>query len=174
MTILVALNLYFSLYMQFFRTEIYQFAILELSKLLKLISRKNLRDRNIAKCPHHSSQWGNCRNSLSHFFHKNFVKAIVLLKKLQNKWFDEIFPQWENSLFFHTALCSVEFTKIYSHTFRTKISWKYITSLLKKLLWFDEIFFVESKFFIFPQRAQNVIVLQKPVTVIFVTRKRFQ
>ena len=28
------------------------------------------------------SQCGNCRNHLSHFFRKNFVKAMVLLKKL--------------------------------------------------------------------------------------------
>ena len=29
-------------------------------------------------------QCGNCRNSLSHFFRKNFVKVMVLLKKLLN------------------------------------------------------------------------------------------
>ena len=31
-----------------------------------------------------SLKCGNCRNSLSHFFHKNFVKAMDLLKKLLN------------------------------------------------------------------------------------------
>ena len=33
--------------------------------------------------PNHA-HCGNCRNSLSHFFRKNFVKATVLLKKLLN------------------------------------------------------------------------------------------
>ena len=38
------------------------------------------------------------RNCLSHFFDKNFVKVTVLLKKLWNSWFDEIFS--DNSKFF--------------------------------------------------------------------------
>ena len=38
-------------------------------------------------------QCGNYRNSLSHFFGKNFVKVTVLLQKLLNSWFDEIFCQ---------------------------------------------------------------------------------
>ena len=41
---------------------------------------------------------------LSHFFRKNFVKALVLLKKLLNRWFDEIFFQWERFSRFFT-LC---------------------------------------------------------------------
>ena len=41
------------------------------------------------------TQCGNCRNSLSHFFRKNFVKAMILLKKLLNSWFDEKNFQWE-------------------------------------------------------------------------------
>ena len=42
---------------------------------------------------------GNCRNSLSHFFRKNFVKLMVLVIKLLNSWFDEIYFQWtRNSL----------------------------------------------------------------------------
>ena len=47
-------------------------------------------------------QCGNYRNSLSHFFRKNFVKAVVLLKKLLNSWFDEIFLQWERISCFST------------------------------------------------------------------------
>ena len=31
---------------------------------------------------------------LSHFFRKNFVKAMVLLNKLLNSWFDDISFQW--------------------------------------------------------------------------------
>ena len=48
------------------------------------------------------SQCGNCRNSLSHFFRKNFVKALVLPKELLNCWFDEIFCQWETISRFST------------------------------------------------------------------------
>ena len=44
----------------------------------------------------------NCRNSLSHFFRKNFVKSMVLLKKSLNSWFDEIFYQWERISRFST------------------------------------------------------------------------
>ena len=33
----------------------------------------------------HIAQCGNCRNSLSHFIRKNFVKAMVLLRKLLNR-----------------------------------------------------------------------------------------
>ena len=39
----------------------------------------------------YTAQCGNCRNSLSHFFHKNFVKAMLLLKNLLDRCFDEIF-----------------------------------------------------------------------------------
>ena len=43
----------------------------------------------------------NYRNYPSHFFRKKFVKAMVLLKKLLNSWFDEIFSVWQNFSFFH-------------------------------------------------------------------------
>ena len=33
--------------------------------------------------------------TLTHYFGKTFVKATVLLKKLLNSWFDEIFFRWE-------------------------------------------------------------------------------
>ena len=36
------------------------------------------------------AQCGICRDSLSHYFCKNFVETMVLLKKLLNSWFDEI------------------------------------------------------------------------------------
>ena len=38
------------------------------------------------------SQCGNCENILT-LFGKNFVKVMVILTKLLNNWFDEIFPQ---------------------------------------------------------------------------------
>ena len=45
-------------------------------------------------------QCRNCRNSLSHFYRKNFVKAMVLL----NSWFDEIyFSEREFLVFPHCA-----------------------------------------------------------------------
>ena len=55
------------------------------------------------KTPLHTAQCGNCRNSLSHFFRKNFVKTMVFLKKLLNSWFDEIFFSEREFLVFHTV-----------------------------------------------------------------------
>ena len=57
------------------------------------------------------AQCGNYGNSLSQIFDKNYVKAMVLLKKLLNSWFDEFFFQWE-------------ITEIHSHRYLRKISWK--------------------------------------------------
>ena len=86
----------------------------------------------------HSAQCGNCRHSLSHFFRKIFVKAMVVLKKLLKCWFNEIFfSEREFYVFPHCAVC-VEITEIYCHTFLTKISWKQLKKILKS--WFDEIF----------------------------------
>ena len=48
------------------------------------------------------AQCGNYGNSLSPIFGKNFVKAAVLLKKLLNNWFDEIFFKWERISHFST------------------------------------------------------------------------
>ena len=45
------------------------------------------------------------KNSLSHFFRKNFLKAIFLLKKLPKNWFDENFFQWERIYRFSTLCC---------------------------------------------------------------------
>ena len=66
------------------------FALLESQKM---ISRK--------------TQCGNCGNSLSRFFSKNFVKVTFLLKKLL-ELFDEIFCETKSYIF---PLCAVgEFT----------------------------------------------------------------
>ena len=73
------------------------------SLVQSLIWRKNI---NFSFFHSYSSQCGNCRNSLSHFFRKNFVKAMVLLKKLLNSWFDDFFFQWERISRFFT-LCSL-------------------------------------------------------------------
>ena len=45
---------------------------------------------------------------LSLIFDKNFVKATILLKKLLNSWFHEIFFRWERISCFST-LCSSTF-----------------------------------------------------------------
>ena len=55
------------------------------------------------------SQCGNCRISLSHFLCKNFLKVMVLLKKLLKSCFDEFFSVRENFSFFHT-LCNCTLT----------------------------------------------------------------
>ena len=48
-------------------------------------------------------------------FRKNFVKAMILLKRLLNSWFDVIFSVRENFSFIHTMwfwyMCASEFTK---------------------------------------------------------------
>ena len=54
----------------------------------------------ITLCAH--SQCGSCRNSLSHFFRINFVKVIVLQKKLLKSWFDEEKFEWERISRFST------------------------------------------------------------------------
>ena len=45
----------------------------------------------------HTTQCGNCNNSLSHCFRKTFVKAMVLIKKLLKSWLNEIFFQWRDN-----------------------------------------------------------------------------
>ena len=61
-------------------------------------------------------QCRNCRNSLSHFFHKNFLKALVLLKKLLNTWLDKFFfSEREFLVFPHCECHSVEKREIHCH-----------------------------------------------------------
>ena len=61
-------------------------------------------------CQAGHTQCGNCRNSLSHVFRKNFVKAMVLLKKLPpmlKSRFDEKNSVRENfPLFPHFGICT--------------------------------------------------------------------
>ena len=101
------------------------------------------------KCAGTLAQCGNCRNSLSYFFRKNFVKATVLLKKLLNSWFDEKNFQWERIFRFSTLWCGND-RNLLSLFFGK--SFVKVMVLLTKLLksWFDEKNFGESKM-IFPQ-----------------------
>ena len=46
--------------------------------------------------------WKLRKFTLTHFWQKNFVKVMVLLKKVLNSWFDEIFLVRVNFSFFHT------------------------------------------------------------------------
>ena len=53
----------------------------------------------------HCMYWENYGNLLSRIFHKNFVKATFLLKKLVKNWFHgEKNSVRDNFAFFHTAL----------------------------------------------------------------------
>ena len=85
------------------------------------MTKKNLCGSEILvflQCVHRV--W-NLREFSSHFFRKNFVKAMVLLKKLLNIWFDEYFFSIERKfLVFSTLVChTVKITEIYSrHTIR--------------------------------------------------------
>ena len=67
-------------------------------------------------------QCGNYRNSLSHSFDKNFVKATTELVSRKLIW------AGENLSFFHTVH-SVEIMKINCRTFLAKISWYRVTQI---------------------------------------------
>ena len=97
----------------------------------------------------HCAQCGNYGNLLSHFFGKNFVKITVLLLRLLNSWFDEIFFGESKFISFSHCAVEIQLSHIYAKNFVKA------TFLLIKLLnnWFDEIFFGESKFIIFPHCA---------------------
>ena len=121
-------RLYWLLCLNFFSISFFLFFFgIEIGKLYfkKSVSRNfiNLATAQSTVC---GTQCGNCRNSLSHFFRKNFVKAMVLLKKLLNSWFDEIFFQWERisrfSTLWHLSRCR-NCRNSLSHYF-AKISWK--------------------------------------------------
>ena len=90
-----------------------------------LISR-NLSKNCASKFPHGVfSSWakcGNCRNSLSLFFRKNFVKTMVLQKKSLNSWFDEIFFQWERISRFSTLWWGNEWKYNFSVKLRRNFS----------------------------------------------------
>ena len=61
--------------------------VYQIKKLLNSwFDEKKFSEREFPVFPHcGSTVFGNCRNSLSHSFCKNFVKAMVLLKKLLTK-----------------------------------------------------------------------------------------
>ena len=78
------------------------------------------------------------RNSLSDFFCKNFVKALVLLKKLLNRWF----------LVLHTVpLCG----SYWSSNFSAKVPWNQTFRWFHlSQIWFHEIFHKCEWLLIFP------------------------
>ena len=76
----------------------------------------------------HCAQCGNYRNSLSHFFCKNFVKAMVLLKKLLKCWFDEKKFQWER-ISRYSTLCCVHVSVLKD---RTTVLW-YVSIVAEKI-----------------------------------------
>ena len=87
-----------------------------------------------------------CTEILSHIFDKNFVKSMVLLKKLLNSWFDDFFFQWERISRFSTVHCAMQILEIYANNFLIKISWKQLISYKEVSTKnanssFDEIFF---------------------------------
>ena len=64
----------------------------EINSLATCFSVQPLLSRNFCKKVISIPQCGNYENSLSHFFNKNFAKAMVVLKnKLPKSWFHEIF-----------------------------------------------------------------------------------
>ena len=91
------------------------------------------------------AQCWNCRNCLSHFFRKNFVKAMVLRKKLLNNWFDEIFFSEREFLVFPQYVVCL-WWKI---TILPNISWNKIDNISnwrrwinRILVWFHRIFVI--------------------------------
>ena len=55
------------------------------------------------------TQCRNCRNSLSHFFHENFVKAMDLLKKLLNRYIVDLTKFFFGERIYRfSTLCSAE------------------------------------------------------------------
>ena len=78
---------------------------------------------------------------ISHFFRKKFVKVTVLLKKLLNSWFDEIFVS-VRVFFFFSFFHTVPFTLLKLRNFTATVFWqifRQIKVLLKNFTmnWFD-------------------------------------
>ena len=84
---------------------------------------------------------GNYENLLLLFFGKNSVKVTFLLKKLI----------WRN--FNYSERKYFIFAQIYSHIFHKNFVTTTILLIKSLYNWFDEIFFGESKFVIFPHFA---------------------
>ena len=97
------------------------------------------RRRHKSKLQQHSVEIAEILDN-SHFFRKNFVKAMVLLKKLLNSWFDEFFfSEREFRVFPHCvprALVCV-YKKKQKDDHAQKISWD---QFYRKLVVFTKIF----------------------------------
>ena len=62
----------------------------------------------LKKCEREFLQFPHCDTVLSRFFHIKFVKAMALLEKLLNSWFDEIFfSEREFLIFPHCEVTAV-------------------------------------------------------------------
>ena len=85
----------------------------------------------------HNTQCGNDGNLLPHFFDKNFVKSIFLMKKLWKTWFHEFFFSGRvNFPVFHTVLQHQQLDLMFLCSFhecdcRLQILW-YVTSKSSK------------------------------------------
>ena len=82
-----------------------------------------------------------------HFYGKNFVKAVVILKKLLKSWFDGKWFWWEKSSS-HTVLKNCKNLSL-AHFFDK--NFVNVTFLLQKFLrtWFNDIFSVWENFSLF-------------------------
>ena len=79
-----------------------------------------------------STLWsGNCRNYLSHFFDKNFVKATVLLKS----WIHEIFFLWDKISRFSTLYKWCKYIFFFrSKIFPTMSTFRRLTEMFCKIV----------------------------------------
>ena len=95
---------------------------------------KTLLSRNFCqKCVRLDFQCGNFGNSLSNFFDKTFVKATVLLNKLIQSWFHDIFFKWKTvSLSWKWKLLNFNLTHFWQKFRESNVLTKEIT---KELIW---------------------------------------
>ena len=128
--------------------KIRQINYLVISLVKPLLSR-NFCEKSVREnfCNFHTDtifpQCGNYRNSLSHFFRKNFVKAMILFKKLLNSWFDEKnFSEREFLVFPHCDHTMWELRK-FTLTLWVLFGKFRESTIFKEILnkWFDEIVF---------------------------------
>ena len=100
----------------------------------------------------------NCRNFLSHFFRKNFVKAMVLLKKLLNSWFDEIF--FRESKFIILPHCGnyscTLFDKNFMKRFAKELISRNIFSFRDKFLFFHAVEISTFHFRFFAKKMREI------------------
>ena len=128
---------------------------------------------------------GNYRNLVSHFFGKNFVKAI-LLKKLLKSWFDEIF-RGDQIFHFSTLLCSQcgnygnLLSQIFDNNFvkltilvTKELIWRKKISVRENFAVFDTLWKLRNfTATVFPQLFRQIKVLLKNFAVNWFDEKSF-